>query len=72
MQNDLTERELVHSIVGGFFDVYNYYGYGLVESVSSTRSNAPSRSSADFRVIRAQNSCKPTGQDPADDAKGRG
>src|SRR3954471_22542733 len=33
MQNDLIERELVHSIVGGFFEVYNYYGYGLVESV---------------------------------------
>jgi len=33
MQNDLIERDLVHSIVGGFFEVYNYYGYGLVESV---------------------------------------
>ena len=27
------EAELVHSIVGGFFDVYNYFGYGLSERV---------------------------------------
>jgi GxxExxY protein len=27
------ERERVQSIVGGFYAVYNYYGYGLSESV---------------------------------------
>jgi hypothetical protein len=31
--DDLIERELVYSIVGAFFDVYNYYGYGLLENV---------------------------------------
>jgi GxxExxY protein len=33
MQCKLLEAGLVHSIVGGFFDVYNYYGYGLSERV---------------------------------------
>ena len=27
------EAERVHSIVGAFFTVYNYYGYGLGESI---------------------------------------
>jgi GxxExxY protein len=31
----LLEAELVHSIVGGFYAVHNYYGYGLVESIYS-------------------------------------
>ena len=30
---DLIERDLVYSIVGGFYEVYNYYGYGLMENV---------------------------------------
>src|SRR3954468_22318061 len=29
----LLERELVHSIVGGFYSVNNYYGFGLFEIV---------------------------------------
>jgi GxxExxY protein len=29
----LLERELVHSIVGGFYSVNNYYGFGLSEVV---------------------------------------
>jgi GxxExxY protein len=33
MPAPLLEAERVHSIVGGFFDVYNYFGYGLSESV---------------------------------------
>jgi GxxExxY protein len=33
MRGELLEAELVRSIVGGFFDVYNYYGYGLSERV---------------------------------------
>src|SRR5438105_4860629 len=33
MRGELLEAERVHSIVGGFFDVYNYYGYGLSEAV---------------------------------------
>lgn len=33
MQHELLEAERVHSIVGGFFAVYNYYGYGLSERV---------------------------------------
>jgi GxxExxY protein len=33
MQRDLLEAERVHSIVGAFFAVYNYYGYGLSERV---------------------------------------
>jgi GxxExxY protein len=33
MQGELLEAERVRSIVGGFFDVYNYYGYGLSERV---------------------------------------
>lgn len=33
MNGDLLEAELVRSIVGGFFDVYNYFGYGLSERV---------------------------------------
>lgn len=32
-RDDLVERALVHSIVGAFYDVYNYYGYGLLEAV---------------------------------------
>src|SRR5437868_14449074 len=33
MRCGLLEADRVHSIVGGFFDVYNYYGYGLSERV---------------------------------------
>jgi GxxExxY protein len=33
MQHALLEAERVHSIVGSFFDVYNYYGYGLGERI---------------------------------------
>ena len=33
MRGELLERELVGEIVGAFFDVYNYYGYGLSEAV---------------------------------------
>jgi GxxExxY protein len=33
MDPELLERELVESIVGGFYAVYNYYRYGLNESV---------------------------------------
>jgi GxxExxY protein len=29
----LSEPELLHSIVGAFYTVYNYYGYGLAESI---------------------------------------
>jgi hypothetical protein len=33
MRGELLEAERVQSIVGAFFTVYNYYGYGLSESV---------------------------------------
>ena len=33
MLGELLEAERVHSIVGAFFTVYNYYGYGLGESI---------------------------------------
>ena len=33
MRGELLEAERVHSIVGGFFAVYNYYGYGPSERV---------------------------------------
>ena len=33
MRGELLEAERVHSIVGAFYGVYNYYGYGLSESV---------------------------------------
>jgi GxxExxY protein len=33
MQTPVLEAERVHSIVGAFFAVYNYFGYGLAESV---------------------------------------
>jgi hypothetical protein len=33
MQGELLEAERVGSIVGGFFDVYNYFGFGLSEAV---------------------------------------
>jgi GxxExxY protein len=33
MQGELLEADRVRSIVGGFSDVYNYYGYGLSERV---------------------------------------
>lgn len=35
MERELLERERVGSIVGAFFAVYNYYGYGLAEGVYS-------------------------------------
>ncbi len=33
MKGELLEAKLVHSIVGAFFDVYNYFGYGFGERV---------------------------------------
>ena len=33
MQTDLLERDLCYSIVGAFFEVYNYFGCGLSESI---------------------------------------
>jgi GxxExxY protein len=33
MDSKLLAADLTHSVVGAFFAVYNYYGYGLVESV---------------------------------------
>ena len=33
MQGELLEAHRVYSIVGAFYTVYNYYGYGLSESV---------------------------------------
>jgi GxxExxY protein len=33
MQHELLEAERVQSIVGGFYAVYNYYGFGFSESV---------------------------------------
>jgi GxxExxY protein len=33
MPSTILEAERVHSIVGAFFAVYNYFGYGLSESV---------------------------------------
>src|SRR5450432_696519 len=33
MRGELLEAELIQSVVGGFFDVYNYFGYGLSERV---------------------------------------
>jgi GxxExxY protein len=33
MRGELLEAQRVHSIVGAFYTVYNYYGYGLSESV---------------------------------------
>jgi GxxExxY protein len=33
MQGELLEAERVGSIVGGFFAVYNYFGFGLSEAV---------------------------------------
>lgn len=32
-REDLIEAERVRSIVGAFYEVYDYYGYGLLESV---------------------------------------
>lgn len=33
MKGELLEAELTQAIVGAFFDVYNYFGYGLSERV---------------------------------------
>ena len=33
MKGELLEAERVHSIVGGFYTVYNYYGFGLSEAI---------------------------------------
>ena len=33
MRGELLEAERVQSILGGFFTVFNYYGYGLSETV---------------------------------------
>lgn len=33
MRGELLEAERVHSIVGAFYAVYNYYGYGFSETV---------------------------------------
>ena len=35
MRGELLEAQRVHSIVGGFYDVYNCFGYGLSEAVYS-------------------------------------
>src|SRR5690242_3240170 len=35
MRGELIEARRVYSIVGAFFEVYNYYGFGLAESVYS-------------------------------------
>ena len=35
MRGELLEAERVHSIVGAFFSVYNYYRYGLNEAIYS-------------------------------------
>lgn len=35
MRGELLEAERVHSSVGAFFSVYNYYGYGLNEAIYS-------------------------------------
>jgi GxxExxY protein len=35
MQGELIEAKRVRSIVGGFFVVYNYYGYGMSERAYS-------------------------------------
>jgi hypothetical protein len=39
-EDDLIERDLVYSIVGAFYDVYNDYGYGLLENALLPRSTA--------------------------------
>ncbi len=33
MESRSSHDELSRSIIGGFYDVYNYYGFGLAESV---------------------------------------
>jgi GxxExxY protein len=33
MKGELLEAERVHSIVGAFYTVYNYYGHGLSEAI---------------------------------------
>ena len=33
MKGELLEADRVHSIIGAFFKVYNYYGYGLSEAI---------------------------------------
>ena len=35
MRGELLEARRVHSIVGAFFEVYNYFGFGLSESIYS-------------------------------------
>jgi GxxExxY protein len=35
MRRDLLEADRVHSIVGAFYDVYNFYGPGLSEALYS-------------------------------------
>ncbi len=32
---NIVERERVHSIVGGFYEVYNYFGFGFLEPLYS-------------------------------------
>jgi len=31
--HELLEEELTHSVIGGFYEVYNTFGYGLLEQV---------------------------------------
>ena len=31
--HELIEEELTHSVIGGFYEVYNTFGYGLLEQV---------------------------------------
>jgi GxxExxY protein len=33
MNQNIIERELAHSIVGAFYDVYKYFDFGLVEKI---------------------------------------
>lgn len=35
LDDDLIERDRVNSIVGAFYDVYDYFGYGLPEAAYS-------------------------------------
>jgi len=38
MRGELLEAELVRSIVGAFYEVNNYFGYGLSERIYCERS----------------------------------
>jgi GxxExxY protein len=36
MATELIERELTHSVIGAFYEVYNALGYGFLESIYTT------------------------------------